>query len=48
MPLVKSILAAVLGATAASAVVTTQAWSADDIATQIVDALNAVSGVHPG
>jgi catalase len=48
MALVKSILAAVLGATAASAVVPTQAWSADDIATQIVDALNAVSGVHPG
>src|SRR5213080_3756983 len=43
MPIVKSMLAAVLGATAASAVVPTQAWSADDVATQIVTICVATS-----
>ena len=44
----KSIRAAALGAIAASVVVPTAAWSADDVPTQIVDALNALYGVHPG
>ena len=45
----KSVVAAVLGAAAASAAIPMPAWSAsDDVATQIVDALNARYGVFPG
>jgi catalase len=48
MRLGKSIRAAALGATVASVVAPTAAWSTDDVPTQIVDALNALYGVHPG
>jgi catalase len=48
MTKMKSVVAA-LGVAAASAAIPVPAWSgSDDVATQIVDALNALYGVHPG
>jgi catalase len=46
---VKSSVAAALSAVAASVVAPAPTWAApDDVATQIVDALNKLYGVHPG
>jgi catalase len=44
----KSIVAAALGVAAISAAVPTPSRAAEDLATQIVDALNKIYGVHPG
>src|SRR6202521_4457764 len=49
MSKVKSSVAAALSAVAASVIAPAPTWAAqDDVATQIVDALNKLYGVHPG
>ena len=44
----KSAVAAALAVAAVGVAVPAQSWAADDVATQIVDALNKIYGVHPG